>query len=380
MKIMFALTIYEIGGVSTVARNLMDCFDMDGHDIVLLIEKLSPRHYLINNRIRLINMDIAPQSGFLAKVFNFMRHIILMRRHITREAPDVILSIGAFINCNSLFSLLFYLNKRPKIIIDEQSEEMFLKTKPKNIKTFFLKAMYKILMFCLYCQSDYIVATSKSIASSIKRLLFVSPHKVKVIYNFVDSNKIRELCKEKDLPQDFNSALPFIGTVSRLAPEKGVHFLIQGFKSLLDKVDARLIIVGDGVEKSRLEQMAKELGIKEKVFFTGLADNPFKYIKKMDVFILPSLWEGFPNVLLEAMTCGVPVIASDSVGGISEVIQNKKNGLLVKPGSSLAISEAVYYLLSNKERRERIIEEASKSVKQFDSSIIKKQYESLIFS
>ena len=104
---MFVLTIYEIGGVSTVARNLMDCFNRDGYDIVLLTEKLSSGHYPIDSRIRFINMDISPQGKIFAKIFNIMHHIVTMRRHIVNENPDVILSFGTYINCHVLLSLLF---------------------------------------------------------------------------------------------------------------------------------------------------------------------------------------------------------------------------------------------------------------------------------
>jgi len=381
MKILLALTVYEVGGVSSVARNLLDCFSEDEFDITLLTEKLFHKHYpIINNNIRLINLDISPQKYFFAKVANIICHIISMRRHIIREKPDVILSFGSYMNCHVLLSLLFNSGKRPKIILTEHSQEMFLSIRNKNIRYIFFNTAYRILMFLLYCKADYIVTVSKSIAARIKKIFFVSPYKIRVIYNPVNISKIKELCREKDLLLGFNEALPCIGTVSRLSPEKGINFLIQGFKVLLDKIDAVLIIVGDGAERLRLEQMAKELGIKEKVIFTGLTNNPFKYITKMDVFILPSLWEGFPNVLLEAMVCGVPVIASDSPGGIREAIKNRVNGLLIKPGSSLEIAESAYDLLSNREKRFKIIEEAYKSVKQFNIDIIKKEYKNLMFS
>lgn len=379
MKILFALTVYEVGGISSVARNLLDCFSKSGYDTVLFTEKLSCVHYPISDNIRLINLDIFPQKGFFAKFSNIMRHMRFMRTEIAREAPDTILSFGAYINCHILLSLLFYSKKRPKIILTEHSEEMFLKIRNKNIRYVFFNTAYRVLMFFLYYKADCIVAVSKSIASRIKSLFLVHPHKVKVIYNPVDINKIDELYREEGPLLNFNDPLPCVGTISRLSPEKGVHFLIQGFKTLLGKMDARLIIVGDGAEGPRLKQMTEKLEIQNKVMFTGFADNPIKYLKKMDIFVLPSLWEGFPNVLLEAMACGVPVIVSDSGGGIKEVVTNGVNGLLIKAGSSAAIAEAVYSLLSDKEKRGRIKKEGYKSVKQFDINIIKKEYEKLMF-
>lgn len=379
MKIMFAMTIYEIGGASTVARNLIDCFSSDGLEIVLFTEKISHRHYAICNHIRVINLDIMPKKGFFTKVYNIARHIILMRKYIITEAPDVIISFGAYINCHILLSMLFGMHKRPKIILTEHSEEMFLNPRYKNIRYSFFKKLYAVLMFFLYHKGDYIIAVSKNIASHIKKLLFVSPQRVKIIYNPVDIVKIQRLCA-KGTSAGFTDRLPYIGTVVRLSPEKGIHFLIQGFKSLLDKLDARLIIVGDGAERPRLEQMVQDLDIQQKVIFTGWADNPFNYLAKMDIFVLPSLWEGFPNVVLEAMACGIPVIASEASGGIRELIDDGINGLLIPSGSPSDITISIYSLLLQKEKRQKMIEEAYQTVEKFDILRIKNQYRSLIYN
>ena len=357
----------------------MDSFCGDDFDIVLFAENISDRHYPIDSHIRLINLSISPKKGFFAKIFNIARHIISMRRCIANEAPDIILGFGAYINCHILLSLLFGLNKMPGIILTEHSEEMFLKTKHKNIKYIFFRRLYKILMAFLYRRADYIVTVSKNIALYMKKLLFLPSDKIKVIYNPVNIDKIRRIHTEEVRFLDFYDTLPRIGVISRLSPEKGIYFLIEGFKVLLDKIDARLIIVGDGTERPYLQQMAKELGVEKKTIFTGFTDNPFKYLAKMDVFVLPSLWEGFPNVLLEAMACGVPVIASDSAGGIREVVKNEINGLLIQPRSPAAISDSIYYLLSNDDKRNNIIKEAYRTVKQFDIGHIKKRYESLMF-
>ena len=380
MKIIFALTIYETGGVSTVARNLMDCFSTDGVDVVLLTEKLSHTHYPIGKRLRVINLDILSKKGFFAKAFNIARHIKSIRKCIAKERPDIIISFGAYINCHILLSLLFGLSKKPKIILTEHSEEMFLKViKYENVKRIFFKIVYKMLMLFLYPRADYIVTVSKNIELYMKKLYLVSPRRVRTIYNPINIDRIKELCTEDDSLLNFNDPLPCVGTISRLSPEKGIRFLIKGFEILLDRTDARLIIIGDGAERLYLEQMARDIKIEKKVIFTGFVDNPFKYLAKIDTFVLPSLWEGFPNVLLEAMACRVPVVVSNSAGGVREVIKNRVNGLLIEPGSASAISDSVYALLSDNRLRENIIKEAYETVKQFDIVPTKKQYENLIF-
>ena len=106
MKIMFALTVYEIGGASTVARNLMDAFAADGHDIVLLTENIASGHYPLGSRVKSVDLDVSPKNGLMAKISNAVNNIISLRRHIARETPDAILGFGAYINCRILLSLL----------------------------------------------------------------------------------------------------------------------------------------------------------------------------------------------------------------------------------------------------------------------------------
>ncbi len=379
MKIMFFLTDYDIGGASTVAKNLLDSLLEDEHELVMLTEKLSDRHYPLNDFIKLIDLGLVHQKGLYNKTFNICRHLANIYRVIKKESPGAIVSFGSQANCALLFSLLFK-KRKPKIIVTEHSEEMFLKKISGNAKYHISKILYKFFMFYLYPNADYVVAVSKDIAGKIKKMLFMAHCKIKVIYNPVNIKRVRELSITGNFLNDFKGGLLCLGTVSRLSPEKGVYLLIEAFAELLKKIDARLIIVGDGSERPRLEKIVLDFGIKGKVMFTGWTDNPFSYLGAMDIFVLPSLWEGFPNVILEAMACGVPVVVSDSSGGIREIIKDGFNGLLVKPGSSADISEAVYELLNNKEKRQRIIGEASETVKQFDKDRIKEQYKQLILN
>ena len=112
----------------------------------------------------------------------------------------------------------------------------------------------------------------------------------------------------------------------------------------------------------------------------GWQENPYKYFKKMDVFVLSSLWEGFPTSVVESMVCGVPVVATRSVGGVQELIKDGVDGLLTPPKDIKALSGSIYRLLRDKGLRERLAKEAIKKTQCFDSRNITEQYESLITS
>lgn len=122
----------------------------------------------------------------------------------------------------------------------------------------------------------------------------------------------------------------WIGTVAELHPNKGLDILINAFKNISENYnDTALIIIGEGQERNNLEKLILDLNLKNKIYLLGQIDNAHQYLKAFDLFILSSRKEGLPYVLLEAGMAEIPVIAS-SVGGIPEIIQDKKNGLLVK--------------------------------------------------
>jgi len=155
--------------------------------------------------------------------------------------------------------------------------------------------------------------------------------------------------------------------VGMLKQEKGVNYLIEGFKLLIDQgYKARLTIVGDGPEKAKLEQRVMEMQVGNVISFIGyvpLGPQLLEIYKHNDVFILPSISEGTPRVLIEAMANKLLVIATN-VGGVPFTINNNQNGILIEPKSPEQICCAVKEILKNDEKREQIIEEAFEFAKE----------------
>jgi glycosyltransferase involved in cell wall biosynthesis len=145
-----------------------------------------------------------------------------------------------------------------------------------------------------------------------------------------------------------------IVTVCRLVKRKGLHLLLHALKKLNNR-NLKLLIIGDGIERKNLENLAHSLGLDEQVIFTGFIDEDkkFQYISISDIFVLPTYHEGFGIVYLEAMACGLPIITTDN-GGQRDIIVDNKNGFLVPVGNVDALVEKIVYLLENKEERERM--------------------------
>ncbi|MFC1509549.1 glycosyltransferase [Candidatus Omnitrophota bacterium] len=376
MKILFLATIYEHGGLSNLIRTLLDNFNREGNDIVFLVERLDTKHYPLRDDIKFINLDVKPAKGGFRKLIHIFKYLYRLRKSIIHVNPDVIIGFGFPVNCLYLFSFLWPLKNRPKVIFGGYTEMIFIKQKARTIKEAVFKVIYRTVMFFLYHRADAIVCVSRSLASHIEKFFLMDKSKIKVVPSPVNIKKI-QVCSQEEI-DGHKDNLPWIGTVSRLSAEKGVNYLIEAFSQLVKKIDSRLIIIGDGKERSNLERMASDLGIRNRVDFLGWMSNPYNYLKKMEVFVLSSLWEGFPQVIIESMVCGVPVVATRSVGGIEEAIRDEVDGILVPSKDVNALSDSIYRLLKDRELRDRLVREASKKIDRFDSCKITKEYESVI--
>jgi len=166
-----------------------------------------------------------------------------------------------------------------------------------------------------------------------------------------------------------------VGFVGYLTEQKGLEYLLEAFSQLREE-DAFLLIIGDGPCFQKLKIKAQELKIDKKALFLGYKKDVLNYLRLFDIFCLPSLWEGQPNVILEAMGCGLPIVAT-RVGGVQEMIKDKKNGILVPPANSKALFRAIELLLKNESLRRKMGQAALNSVKKYDIESMVSQYENL---
>ena len=154
-----------------------------------------------------------------------------------------------------------------------------------------------------------------------------------------------------------------VGYVGRLSEEKGVKYLIEAISMLHDlDLPVRVIIIGEGPQRKELEALVKKATIEDRIYFTGFQSDIESWLPAIDVFVLPSLTEGTPMSLLEAMAEGIPVVAS-SVGGVPQVIDSGVNGILVSPGKSAEINTVIQLLYKREPLRRKITEAAQETIK-----------------
>jgi glycosyltransferase involved in cell wall biosynthesis len=195
-----------------------------------------------------------------------------------------------------------------------------------------LRKLNKLLVRILYPKADLIIAVSHGVKESLINLS-IEEEKIKVIYNPYPIDEIRELAKEPLGNYEEIFKHPVLITAGRLTKQKGQWYLIRVFKALKEKhKDLKLVILGEGELKDYLVKLSEELGLKTyvwdrdalsesfDVYFLGFQKNPFKFMARSKLFVFPSLWEGFPNALVEAMACGVCVASSDCGSGPREIL------------------------------------------------------------
>jgi len=204
---------------------------------------------------------------------------------------------------------------------------------------------------------DGVIAISQSVKKELISYLAINKEKVSVLYYGINLNLPNRNPSEKVEEFLKNNTGTVIGYVGRLHNEKGLSILIQAFNEVQKDLPSKLILVGEGEDRLKLEELVEEMGITDKVLFTGFQENVYSCIEKVDVFVLPSLVrESLGIVLLEAMSLKKICVAS-RIGGIPEIIQNGINGYLVGPGDVSELSRVLYSIHSLSKENTHAIQE-----------------------
>jgi len=227
----------------------------------------------------------------------------------------------------------------------------------------------------LYPHADRIIAIAKGVKRDLLDFLSLHSEKVSVVYNAIDIAAIDRLKREEVSHPWFQDDIPVLLACGRLAFPKNYPLLLKAFTKVQRYIKAKLLILGEGEEKGSLENLVRELRIKDNVIFLGFQRNPYKFMAKSHVFILSSSREGFPNVLIEAMACGLPVISTRCPSGPDEIITNEVNGMLVPVGNVDALATAIIRLLKDDQLRRRLSEAGRRRAQDFRAEKMMAEYE-----
>ena len=364
------------GGNERSAVNIAGAIS-DLSDVTIIIQEDCGNHYGYQGKV--INLDTPCSGSKAGKAVNAMRRIIRLKKVIRKEQIDtlfIILPVSNPIN---------YLRFGCRKIVSCRDCGDLIKRKEKYIR--------------MTERSDLIVCNSKYQADMLVKDAPGLKQKTAVIYNILDIDRIRQLKEEPVSPEasEFMQGHPCIISAGRFADAKGLNNLLKSFALLVRKNDsARLILIGDGENRDKVRQLISDLRLEPYILLIGFEDNPFRYISRSDLFVLPSFYEGFPNTLVEAMACGTAVAATDCPSGPAEILCGSAQtentvtpyGALIKPfaeedsswdagdirAEHEAFAEIMDRLLSDKQLSESLTANADKRITEFTAEKIKSSW------
>ncbi|AFZ44033.1 glycosyl transferase group 1 [Halothece sp. PCC 7418] len=196
-----------------------------------------------------------------------------------------------------------------------------------------------------------------------------------VLPNPYPFDRFRKLAQETvDHPWFKTSEVPIIIASGRLCEQKGFDTLLQAFAQVRSTQPCRLVILGEGPDRPKLEALIKRLQLTAEVWMPGRLSNPWKYVAHSTIFVLASRWEGWPSALMEAMACGLPVITTDCPGDGKKMVEHETNGLIVPTDNVMQLQTALLKLLQNQDYRAKIAKKAKESVLSYDYRFISQKY------
>jgi glycosyltransferase involved in cell wall biosynthesis len=328
------------GGAERVMLNLASGFVGKGYTVDLVLARKEGSYLSqIPSEIRLIDL----------KAKSLLRSTTLLSRYLQTEKPVALLSALEDTNIVAILAKQLAKVKTPLVVTVHNN----LSQESRNATSLKRKFVPYLLRW-FYPFADVVVAVSQGVADDLVKL-GLQPHKIKVIYNPIVTPELKQKLRESlEHPWFVEGEPPVIIGVGRLNQQKDFATLIQAFAKVRQQLPVRLIILGEGEERLRLEAIARELGIAEDIALPGFVDNPYIYMAKAAVLVLSSAWEGFGNVLVEAMAAETPVVSTNCDSGPAEILADGKYGKLVEVGDPNHMAEAILLSLKQKPQPETL--------------------------
>lgn len=341
MNILIIINSLAQGGAERVVSRLSKHWAMNNNVKILLFEK--------DNICYDYGGDLIPFCSMSSnKIANVYKRVIFIRNLLSKQRFDIVFSFMESSNFPTLFSNITLLNKN-KIVVSVRNNP--------NQHSYFTRFLIKIFYNFAY----KIVAVSDGVKQELLEYN-LTKSKLITIPNPSPTVFLNDLLLK---PFDFQ----YILAIGRLHRQKGFDMLLTSF-SKIDNRNIKLVIIGEGDEELNLKKQAYSLSISERVIFLPNQNNVYKYYSNSSLFVLSSRYEGWPNVLMESMSCGCPVVAFNCNYGPNEIINSEVNGILVEKESVIKLTSAINKVLDDHQFRHSIINNAYLTMKNFDISFI----------
>lgn len=314
------------GGAERIMCNLANAFTKRGISTDLVLARTQgPYLAEVSEKVRIIGLDVSRPIFALWPLTQYLR----------REQPQAMLSALDHSNLIAVAARRFSRVPIRHVVSQrlDSSIRPHLRREPLEILNYWLLGPG-------YRRADAVIAVSGGVARSLEESHSVPRELIHVVYNSVEV-PLEHPREELPHPWLAPGGPPVVLGAGRLTRQKGFDTLIAAFHLVRNDRPARLVILGTGEDQRPLETLASELGVHSDVDFPGFVSDPWTWMRRSDVFVLSSRWEGLPGVLLQAMACGTRVVSTDCPSGPSEILENGRWGRLTPVDDATSLAEAI---------------------------------------
>lgn len=335
----FFASSLPVGAIQDVLVNLAVEFAARGHRVDLVTPRLDAEPSVPTPGVRLVDLDALSTRlpWFKRKRRRWLPSATPeLTRYLRAEKPDSLLAGGLYANLPALWARRLA-GVQTRIVLCEQNPLSRACRNPGRIRL-----LTPIWVRRSYPHADAIVACSGGVADDMTAFTGIPRERITAIHNPVVTPALLTRAEEPvEHPWLAPGEPPVILSVARLAVQKDFPTLIRAFARVRAQRPVRLLVLGEGRRRAELEALIAELGIAQDVTLPGFTENPLPYMKRAALFALSSIYEGFGNVLIEALACGCPVVSTASLGGPAEILEGGRYGRLVPTGDVAALAGAI---------------------------------------
>lgn len=356
VRLLFVIDHLGEGGAEFQLVELLNNLNREEFDVSLFLTEGG------GVRLKSLRSDVKVLGFYQERKRRTLKAIVSLRETIKELKPDLLIS---WLEYSSFITSLSTIGMKTHHIASIRGDLGYIYSEEVNFGNF-----KKLLLKFAYKRANNLIFNSYNVAEKNK---WIGNKNYVLIYNIFDIERVNQLPSKEEIRKNLKLRDSFYITfVGSLVKRKGVDLLIEAFKMIKDE-NITLLILGKGPLETVLKKMVED---DKRIEFLGYKEDSISYIKASDLFILPSFSEGIPNVVLEALACETPVIATN-VDGIPEIIENKVNGLLISPGNPKLIKEAIEYAIENYEEMKKFAKEGKRVLDKFRREVIVSKFEEI---
>ncbi len=354
--ITFIIADMGSGGAQRVAVNLVKAWVDQGQRVHVITWKPPESDFFqFPAEVRRSVLGPRPQnSGRVAAHLSNIKAMIRIRRSLRQDKPKAVVS---FITVTNIFVILASLGLKPRLVVSERNDPTRQNAGP----------IWAALRWILYRFADVVTANSQQAVQAMSS--YVPARKLAVVHNPVTLPAEVAVSERSEI----------LLNIGRLVPQKGQDLIITALSLLGAKAENwRIEVFGEGPERQNLIALSKRLGVAERVSLPGTVPDPSPYYRRAGIFVLSSLYEGTPNVLLEAMAHGMACVVSDSVPGALEHVEDHVSGLVFRSGDAEHLAQCLSKLLEQPELRSRLGQEARRRMAAYSMENIASEWKQIL--